>query len=306
MRTPVFLLIVPAAVGAFATLGSQGTVSESGVWTDEDRGTLRIEGICDIKADRIGCWDMEGRAKADLSDEVRKTFQRDKSPFRFAFGKKNRYVVFDWKPKGAGEQKHPQDDRIWLFEEGMNFPGRSRAMMHVATSPSSKDLEFTIKFPISRPEGTFKLKLQPGEIATVGDKSVEVKSVDKVEPEALYSPLMRSRGLKQGWRVRVESKNTALNYLQVNLPQQTADGKRFHFVDENGEPSQGLSVAQAGGFSKMPIVAFVIDPKNSNEYFETNLNPLKIAALEFTPSRTSMAEIKFGSVPADPKPGATR
>lgn len=249
---------------------------------------------------------MEGNAKVDLSDAVRKSFQQDKLPFRFAYGKKNRYVVFDWKPKGVEERKTPMNDRIWLFEEGMNFPGGARAMMHITAPTSSKNLEFSLKLPMSKPEGTFKLKLQPGEIATVGDKSVEVKSVDKVEPEALYSPLMRSRGLKQGWRVRVESKNTALNVLQVNLPQQTVDGKRFHYVDENGEPSQGLSVAQAGGFSKMPIVTFVIDPKNSNEYFETNLNPLKIAALEFTPSKMSMAEIKFSSVPADPKQGGTK
>lgn len=303
MRTPVFLLIVPAAVGVLATLGSQGSVSESGVWTDEDSGTLRIEGICEISPASVGCWDIGGSPKPELSEQVRASFQKDRLPLRFQYGKKNRYVVFDWKPKGAPEQNEPGGDRYWLFEQGMNYPGRKKAVMHLATEPSEKELEITIPLNVYRSEGKFKLKLQPGEKASVGDKSVEVLNVDKVAPENLSSPIMRNRGLKQGWRVRVEAKNVLLNMLQLNLPQLTASGQRFHYVDENGEPAQGLSVANSSNFPKLPLVSFVLNPKTSDKFFETNVNPEKIDAIEFTPSSMKTVEIKFKSIAADPKGG---
>lgn len=307
MRTPVLLLMAFSTMAVTAYVGQAIAVSESGTWSDPDKGKFSIEGVCEVTPEKVGCWDFEGKENASLSAEVKGFFEKEYPSIEFRVGKKNRYLVTNWAPTITSDRSigltgpgKPPTFRMGTLTGSPTMAGRG--LTPVTAAPDAKDFEATFKLTVPSKDKSFTLKLEKGAKAVVDDKTVEIERIEKVVPEALSSLMLRNVGVKQAWKIHVKATNVRLNYLEMQGPRKTKDGKDFRFIDDKGNPDPNAKPTGPRTFSHTPFFSLGQDRKTGQMWFETTVNPDKVESFQFTPRTPREESVQFKGIPADPKP----
>jgi hypothetical protein len=146
IRTGLGLLFACTVLGLASELQRQSHISVVARYESGDGQIAEGLGVCDISAEKMDCWDMNGKRSSDLNGLLRtRLAARYTNDLRFRYGKKNRFLVLSLvNPHGIGVNSRFKEQWSMLLYS----PWRPNLCL-IGTTPDEKAETDSVEVSIS-------------------------------------------------------------------------------------------------------------------------------------------------------------
>ena len=275
---------------------------------ENDGRTITGLGACNVTADSVSCWDMDGVPNAILTDRVKaQLLARNGNETGFVFQKKNRVLLirsdkFDNISYSIGD----------LHSYSNSFDGDQHTqMIRIAAEPDINTVGITARiYNFLTPEPK-TIRFGEGAITGFEGQTITLGKPSKYSAPVETPGMSPLAGPQWAVPVSIKSTGTPLNGIQMSVFDK--DSSQIYYVDKSGNPVSSLVVASESPTpdqfgNRLPRTSGKYRPVTFNSngrtvgdvtVYVTNVNPDKIASLKL--SMTIPAEVVINGFPLDPK-----
>lgn len=262
---------------------------------------IRILGACDITADSVTCWDLEGKPLTSIAARIFDHYKAKEYPsLSIRPGVKNRWVL--------KERSKPAEGDFYLsYTQPAHYSG-SIPDWRPGVTLDWQRLDAPFEDEYARLICTFRKNLPPVRLplkkgATVNFYGAAISVLDfsqKTDKEVRESWKARLDSARYRFTIKRDSIYSERDWMLSPVPLD-GTGKQIFRVDGNGKPiTPGRGRLDSGFEVQIRLIA---DLPNQETY-STNLDPRHIAELQFSKSERQI--VIFENLLLDPLPTASR
>jgi hypothetical protein len=307
--------------------------SVNGVWSDGHGALLTVLGVCSVDPKNMGCWDTQGAISPSLAEKLKSRLGggdqfRD---FDFRFGKKNRYLIFQYERGLSPKEFSSATTPIFRAMDGILVRDVSTYM---SGQPGGKgQLTFAVVHLIAEPSKThFDAVATIGGLPGPPPVTVSFKDGAKAQHDGQTITLggWAKGGLPQpgdpyyGFRfVPAGGEDNSAGWtlffgfnpggVSLNLTALDKGGKEIQYVDSHGHPVSESEFKKNGPkfpepYPMVPVTGNYAEAKISPGFdavylerakaYCTNIDPKYIAQLRI--ATTHSKSVLFKDVPLEP------
>ncbi|HWA84160.1 MAG TPA: hypothetical protein VG820_12025 [Fimbriimonadaceae bacterium] len=272
-------------------------------------------GVCEVRPDKVSCWNMDGAADPDLTKQVDDYYRTNaNAEISFRFGRKNRLLVVAKQPSREINVNYQSVGGNYAAMAGYSQNGLPFDLVNMAADASQSEVGIVVNLYGLPGPTPVVVPFKKGETATYGGVQIEVGAYTPVKPEEGTNPYgLPTSGKNCRVVLGTESQGTRVSAYGYSYSALDGQGKPIRYVDKNGEPVSDMKVLEdaspatnprfpgASPSSKYPSAHFQAgSPSTAGATsFYTNVNPARIGSLKIYAS--SQKRILINGFPLDPR-----